>query len=88
MKKIDRREFLKTSAGAALLAMAPAILTGCGDSQTGSKRSGTAADLHMHLMRQETADRLISILKKSDIYGRPIIESNGKLLISHLERLS
>lgn len=87
MKKIDRREFLKASAGTALVALAPSILTGCGDSQTGSKRTGAAADLHMHLMRQKTADRLIRVLGRSEIYGRPIIESNGRLLISHLNSI-
>lgn len=87
MKKIDRREFLKASAGTAFLALAPAILTGCGGSDDGSKRIGAAADLHMHLQRQKMADRMIKVLGRSEIYGRPIMESSGKLLISHLDRI-
>jgi predicted TIM-barrel fold metal-dependent hydrolase len=85
VKKINRREFLKASAGTAFLVMAPGVLTGCADSQNSLNRIGAAADLHMHLQRQKMADRMINVLGRSDIYGRPIIESNGKLLISHLD---
>jgi predicted TIM-barrel fold metal-dependent hydrolase len=67
--------------------MAPAVLTGCGDSQASPKRIGAAADLHMHLQRQKMADRMISAMGRSDIYGRPIIESTGRLLVSHLDKI-
>lgn len=87
MKKIDRRSFLKASAGTAFLALAPAILTGCGSSPGNGRRFGAAADLHMHVQRQNIADRMIRLLGRSEIYGRPIMESSGKMLISHLDRI-
>lgn len=89
MRKLNRREFLKALAGTSSLLLTPTIFAGCGGSHSGGsdKQIGVAADLHMHLQRQKMADRMIKVLGRSDIYGRPIIESNGKLLISHLDRI-
>lgn len=85
--KMKRREFLKVTAGTALLALAPPFLSGCGDSGQDTRRIGAEADLHMHLMRQKTADHIIAMIGRSDIYGRPIIESSGQILISKLDRI-
>lgn len=89
MKELNRREFLKALAGTSSLLLMPTIFAGCGESHSvgSDKRQGAAADLHMHLQRQKIADHMIKVLGQSDIYGRPIIESNAKLLISHLDRI-